>query len=106
MEHRAFAFWTVILGLVIGFIGNLIFWQQWVGLSFPLFTLIIIGALALSSRLHSRAAIRIRNLWTLIPILFFAGMVAVRADPMITGLNMLAVLGLGALTLYYLPTRQ
>lgn len=106
MERRAFAFWTVILSLFIGFIGTVMFWDGWIGLSFPLFILLIIGGLTFSSRLLPDLRIRRRNLWPVFPIVFFAAMVAVRADPIITGFNMLAVMGLGTLTLYYLPTQK
>jgi hypothetical protein len=50
--------------------------------------------------------LRFRNLWPLIPLLFFAIIVAVRADWQIITLDVMAVLVLGALVLHYLPLER
>jgi hypothetical protein len=105
MDRRAFAVWIVSLGLIAGILGNIFFYGQRIGVSFPLFTLIIILMTVLSAQ-KIGLKVRLRNLWLLIPIIFFAVMFAVRANPQIATYNMLAVFGLGALTLYYLPLEQ
>jgi hypothetical protein len=105
MDRRAFAVWIVSLGLIAGILGNIFFYGQRIGVSFPLFTLIIILMTVLSAQ-KIGLKVRLRNLWLLIPIMFFAVMFAVRANPEIAMYNMLAVFGLGALTLYYLPLEQ
>lgn len=102
MERRAFAVWTVGIGLVLGILGNIFFYGRIVGLSFPVFVVIAAVALLASSR-PARQTLRPRNLWPLLPMLFFAIMVAVRADELISFLNVMAVLALGGLVLYYLP---
>ncbi len=102
MERRAFAVWAVGIGLVLGVLGNIFFYGRVIGLSFPVFTLLGTVAVLASAR-PARQPLRPRNLWPLLPLLFFAVMVAVRADELITALNVLAVLALGGLVLYYLP---
>jgi hypothetical protein len=95
---------TLLVGLGIGFLGNLVFYGKVIGLSFPIFTLSLVAALLLLS-IPARQPLRLRKLWLLVPLAFFAIMVAVRADA-VTLLDMLAVLALGALTLYYLPSEE
>ncbi len=104
MERRTFAVLTVVVGLLVGFLGNLVFYGKVIGLSFPIFTLALVAAL-LALSIPARQALRLRRLWPLAPLAFFAVMVTVRADDVV-GLNVLAVLGLGALTLYYLPRER
>ncbi|MBI5669956.1 MAG: DUF4173 domain-containing protein [Chloroflexi bacterium] len=102
MERRAFAVWAVGVGLVLGVLGNIFFYGRVIGLSFPVFVALSTVAVLASSR-PARQKLRLRNLWPLLPMLFFAIMVAVRADELISFLNVMAVLALGGLVLYYLP---
>src|SRR5262249_4043109 len=105
MNRRAFAVITVLLGLLVGWLGNVFFYGKLIGLSVPLFTLVILVALAVAGRaIHFHW--HWRNLWPVIPLVFFAAMVAVRADPLMIGLDMMAVLALGGLVLHYLPLAQ
>jgi hypothetical protein len=92
------------MGLLVGFLGNIVFYGKTIGLSFPIFTLALVAAL-LALSIPARQPLRLRQLWLLAPLAFFAAMVAVRADD-VMGLNVLAVLGLGALTLHYLPRER
>lgn len=102
MERRAWAAVTVLTGAVIGLLANLFFLGRMVGISLPLFAgLVTLAVLALARPAGFR--LRPRNLWPLLPLLFFATMIAVRDDPLITLLNLLAVLALGGLVLHYLP---
>ncbi|HEX2906991.1 MAG TPA: DUF4173 domain-containing protein [Phototrophicaceae bacterium] len=102
MERRTFAIWSVGVGLLLGLLANIFFFGRTIGVSFPLFVLLAVIAVLASSR-PARQTLRRRNLWPLLPLLFFAGMVAVRADSLIVMLDILAVLALGGLVLYYLP---
>jgi hypothetical protein len=105
MNRRAFAVWTVIAGLLIGTLGTFFFYRKTIGLSLPLFALVVIGALFFFTRAADRR-VNLRNAWTLIALLFFAVMVAVRADLGLAALNVMAILALGALTLHYLLVRN
>jgi ABC-type multidrug transport system fused ATPase/permease subunit len=105
MNRRLLAVFSVIIGLVLGVIGNAFFWNPAPGLSFPLFIALATAAM-LGLKLASGARPTPRNLWPLIPMLFFAVMVALRSDWMILVLDVGAALMLGALALFYLPLRR
>lgn len=100
MERRTFSALAVGAGLVVGVIGTLFFYRKLIGISFLLFTLVALAALFLLARPVGRSIQR-RNLWPLIPLLIFAAMIAIRADPLVTSLNALAALALGGLVLHY-----
>src|SRR5690242_14387902 len=102
MDKRTYAVWTVLLGLVIGLAADIFFYNKNIGLSVLLFALVVVAAVFASARVM-RQKMRLRNIWPILPILFFTAMVAVRADPLITALNITAALGLGTLVLHYLP---
>jgi hypothetical protein len=102
MDRRTFAIWALLAGLALGLMGNIMFYGRSLGVSFPLFIFaLIVVILALTA--PAGVKIRWRNLWPLIPVMFFAIMVAVRADTNLNLLNIAAGLALGALALYYLP---
>lgn len=103
--RQAFAIRALVAGTAVGLIGNILFYNKLVGLSFPIFTLIVTGAVLFMSfwvglRLHWR------TLWPLLPLLFFAVMVAIRADVLVQSLNVMSVLALGGLVLYFLPSER
>ncbi len=104
MDRRTLAAWSVAVGLGLGLFGNLVFYGKQIGLSFPLFIAAVLLTLLALSR-AAQTSIHRRNLWPVLPIMFFAGMVAVRADSLIVTLNILAVLSLGALLIHYLPLK-
>ncbi len=105
MDRRTFAIWALLAGLGLGLLGNILFYGRSLGVSFPLFifTLIVV---VLMLTTPAGVKIRWRNLWPLIPVMFFAVMVAVRADTNLNLLNIAAVLALGGLALYYLPLAE
>jgi Domain of unknown function (DUF4153) len=105
MDRKTFAIYSLILGALVGVIGKVLFYGKAVGVSFPLFIGIAI-LLVFASLSLMRQPLRLRNLWVLIPALFFASMVAVRADWQINTLNVAAAFGLCALALHYLPLSQ
>ncbi len=102
VDKHVFAAWTVTMGAVLGIIGNLFFFDHPLGLSLPLFALIVSAAVT-GTAWMMHLPLRLRNLWPLLPLLFFAAMGAVRADPVILTLDVMALFGLGALVLHYLP---
>ena len=105
MERRTFAGLTVGVGLLVGALATLFFYGKQFGLSVPVFVLIVSALILILSRPAGRIINR-RNLWPLIPMLFFALMTAVRDDWMILWLNLGAILALGALLLHYVSLRR
>lgn len=101
MHGRLLSVWVVGAGLLLGVWGMLLFYGRLVGLSFPLFILALVGMVLTFNRRHPALP---RNLWLVVPLLFFAVMVGVRADWIVLTLNILAVFALGALALYYMRT--
>ena len=76
MHGRLFSAWLVGAGLLLGVWGMIVFYGHMIGLSFPLFIGALIGTvLAFNARQPSMR----RNLWLVVPMLFFAIMVAVLA---------------------------
>jgi Domain of unknown function (DUF4173) len=87
---RAPAARALAVALLLGWGADFLFWGQRPGLGAPLFTALILVGLFFLARLEGlRPAWR--NLWILAPLLFFATMVAVRANELLTVLNILAV---------------
>jgi hypothetical protein len=105
MERRTFAPLAVAAGLLVGFLGSIFFYGRSVGLSFPLFIAVLLIVVLALSRPAGRD-LNYRNLWPIIPLLFFAAMIAIRDDWMIVMLNVGAVLSLGALALHYLSLQR
>lgn len=105
MERRSFAVVTLGTGLMMGLLGNIFFFNRMVGISFPIYILLAVALVLILSRPAGQAIHR-RNLWLLLPLAFFAVMIAVRADQLITVLDVTAVLTLGAVGLYYFPLTQ
>ncbi|MBZ0300919.1 MAG: DUF4173 domain-containing protein [Anaerolineae bacterium] len=105
MPRKTLAVWIVALGLSLGLLGNILFYNKMLGISFPLF--IFVAALVLLAATRpAQTRVHWRNLWPVIPMLLFAIMVAVRAETTITLLNVSAALALGGLALRYLPLPQ
>lgn len=101
MNRRTLSVWITAAGLALGLVGMVFFFEKPLGVSFPLFIALAVGAVLLCARL-GRAPTNWRNLWPLAPLAFFALMVAFRAQPTVVMLNVGATLALGALTLSYL----
>ncbi len=105
MERRSFAVVAVTAGLVMGLLGNVLFFNRMIGISLPVYILAAVVLVLILMR-PARQTVNRRNLWLLFPLIFFAVMVAVRADELIVALNITAVLTLGAVGLYYLPLNR
>jgi hypothetical protein len=102
MPRKTLALWLVLIGLGLGVLGNLFFYQKELGLSFLLFVGVVVLVVLAASR-PAQTPVNRRNLWPIIPLLIFAGMVAVHTAPSLMALNIAAALTLGALGLHYLP---
>ena len=81
---------VLLPALLLGCIGDALFYGRPLGVNFPLFTTLAIGTLFWVAR-HERVPAARRNLWLIVPALFFALMVAVRQNALLTGLNVVAV---------------
>jgi hypothetical protein len=90
----------LLAGLALGFNVDLLFWGKPPGVSVLLFVLLTLVALFWLGRVEDvRPAWR--NVWLVGALLFFAAMVAVRAGPFLTLMNVSAVLCLLGLVCYY-----
>src|SRR2546425_1822942 len=88
------------VALALGWSADLFFYGKRLGISVPLFALLLLGSLFALGRLE-RTGLARRNLWLLLPVGFFATMVFVRANAWLTVLNMLALFALLALMGYF-----
>jgi hypothetical protein len=80
---------TFLAALGLGVCAELLFDGPALGVSFPLFVLLLVGALLAIGGREAWQTAR-PNRWLLLPILFFSTMVFVRASPLLTLLNVLA----------------
>lgn len=90
----------LLAGLALGLCADLLFHGRAPGVSVPLFVVLVLGALFVLGRQAGVPPAR-RNLWLALPLLFFAAMVAVRANPFLTFLNLAAVLALLAFVAHF-----
>src|SRR5688572_11163810 len=74
---------VLLPALLLGWIGDALFYARPLGISFPLFTGLTIATLFWVAR-HERVSPARRNLWLIAPTLFFALMVAVRQNTLLT----------------------
>ncbi len=95
----------LIAALALGGSIDLLFHYTPLGINVPLFTLLLMGTLLLLARHEGIRPMR-GTLWLFAPLLFFAAMVAVRANPFLTFLNIGAcLLLLGLITHFYAAGR-
>ena len=95
----------LLVALALGWSVDLLFYGKFLGLSFPLFVLLLMIALFGLGWLEGvRPAWR--NSWLLAPLIFFAGMVLVRANPFVTFLNVSASLALLGLIAHFYAAGQ
>lgn len=87
---------VLYFGMALGYCTDLLFYNQALGISVPIFAALLLGALFVFSR-RQGVTLAFRNAAMLVPpILFFATMVFVRANPTLTAMN------LGALFVLFL----
>src|SRR4051794_25428671 len=77
--------WTVaLLALALGIAADVLFYRQKLGVNVLVYTLMALGALLVAYRQESGVAWLRRNLWLLAPTLFFATMMVLRDEPVLT----------------------
>lgn len=91
---------VLLPSLLLGWTADALFYKRALGLSVPLFVALTLLTLFWLARQERVTSIR-RNLWPIVPALFFAAMVAVHANPLLTGLNLLATGALLLLVAYF-----
>ena len=90
----------LLVALILGWSWDMLFYGKALGISVLLFVLLLIIALfSLGWLQHVRPSWS--NFWLLAPLIFFAAMVFVRADPFVTFLNIIACLVLLGLIAYF-----
>jgi len=89
----------LLVALALGWAADFLFYGRTLGVSVPLFVALILGALYALSRVEGVSTNR--NLWMIAPLLFFAVMVVVRANPTLTWLNATAVVVLLTLLFFF-----
>lgn len=91
----------LVVALLLGWSWDVLFYGKALGISMPLFVGLLVAALFGLGWWQSAPPIK-RNLWLLLPLLFCAVMIAVRANAFVTFLNVTACLGLlGLLAHFY-----
>jgi len=90
----------LLVALALGWGVDLLFYGKALGISAPLFVLLLMAALFGLGRLEGTRPVR-SNLWLLAPLIFFASMVFVRANPFVTFLNVVASLALLGLIAHF-----
>lgn len=95
----------LLAGLLAGLAFEALFYSKWPGISALLFSLILLAGAALALRWTATPLTR-GNLWLIAALLFFSGMVAVRANGFLVALNLMASLTLLALMALYLARQN
>jgi len=90
----------LIAAVALGILADVLVFGQPLGVGLLLFVLLGIGSLWRVAQLEGRTAVRC-NLWLIVPLLFFAGMIFLRANAFLTALNGLAVLFLLAYLVFF-----
>jgi hypothetical protein len=94
VSHLKFPAYVIVVGLIIGFVGDLMLYNQPLGISIPILALLlVIGLLGLA--VVEGTALVWANLWLIAPTLALAGFSAVRAEPMLRFMNIAGALMLG-----------
>ncbi|MEO5953013.1 MAG: DUF4173 domain-containing protein [Chloroflexia bacterium] len=90
----------LLVALVLGGSVDVLFYKKATGVSALVFVGLIVGALV-TLGVMERVKVAWRNVWLVLPLVFFAGMVSVRANPEITLMNLGAASVLLLLFIYF-----
>lgn len=90
----------LLVALALGWSVDLLFYGKALGISMFLFVLSLMVALFGLGRLEGVRPVQ-HNLWLLVPLILFASMVFVRANPFVTFLNVVASLALLGLVAHF-----
>ena len=93
----------LLVAIGLGGLANFLFYDKNPGVSVLLFVALLLLTLFGLARLE-KVSLAYRNLWLIVPLLFFATMIFVRANPTLTLLNGLAVLVLVLLLTFFYAT--
>lgn len=99
--------WRVLLlALLLGGLAQALFYKSGpvvyeLGISVLIFVVAALIALFGLAWLE-KVKIKVRNLWLITPLLFFAALIFIRANPLLAGLNTVAVIVLFCLLLFFL----
>lgn len=104
MTRDTFAVWTLLVSFVVATIGTTMFYDHVMGLSYAIFFVLIVAAV-LGSGWYAKRPMNRRNLWPIVPALFFALMFAVRADDWLRVYNVGVSLVLAGLALHYMALK-
>jgi hypothetical protein len=104
LKRLRFPITVILAGLGLGFIADLLVYNQPLGISVPLIALAVVGTL-IALAVVEGIDVLWQNVWLVAPLLFFAAMSAVRAAPQLRFLNVAGALLLLALLAYALATR-
>lgn len=91
---------VLVVALALGWSVDLLFYGKFLGVSMLLFAILLVVALFRLGRLEGVRP-DWRNAWLVAFLIFFAGMVFVRANAFVTFLNVMAVLSLLGLIAYF-----
>ncbi len=80
------------IALLLGIAGDVLFYMKPLGLSVPLFTVLLLGSMVYVFAQAREARFVRRNVWLAAPVLFFAVMVFLRDEPALTAMNVMACL--------------
>lgn len=105
MNRKRLALMMFLISTVMGILGAGLFNYDSLGFNVPIYMLIVTGVILLAARLTDAPTNR-RNLWVIVPMLFFAVMIAILASYLLIGLNVMAMLALGTLFIRYLKSEQ
>lgn len=105
MNRKRLALILFLISAVMGLLGGGLFNFETLGMNVPIYMLIVTGVILLTARLTPDPMNR-RNLWVILPMLFFAAMIPLRASYLLLGLNLMAMLALGTLFIRYLKSEQ
>ena len=85
--------WTILsIALALGVMADVLFYKQSLGFNAMLFAALTLGGIVSAFMRERQTPFVRRNLWLALPILFFATMVFLRAEPFLTFLNVVATL--------------
>lgn len=90
LTHAA---WISGIALLLGLAFDYFFFEKSLGVSFPIYALLILISFFALARL-TRRTVPLQVYWLLLPLLFFSIMVCVRASNLLTALNVIATGGL------------
>lgn len=104
LDRLKFPLTILLVGLVVGFLADLMLYKQPVGISIPIIVILLAAAL-LGLALMEGAEIVKHNLWLILPMLVLAAFSAIRAEPLLRFMNIGGSIMLGLLLANRLATR-